>query len=110
MRFYTHRPMVSPHLTGIRDGWLPLHSTSRCPTSTGAVHKSGTFSCVFMFVQLNKCVVVCGSDLKRRNSGDGCFSSPILCKYERSKGHLFVLGWVRVRRVDDVPRLLMSNW
>ena len=30
-----------------------------CPTSTGAVHKSVTCSCVFMFVQLNKCVVVC---------------------------------------------------
>ena len=33
------------------------------PISTGAVHES--FSCVFMFVQLNKCVGVCGSDLQR---------------------------------------------
>ena len=28
--------------------WCPLHSTSRCPTYTGAVYKSMTFSCVFM--------------------------------------------------------------
>ena len=38
---------------------VPVHF----PTSTGAVHKSVTFSCVFMLVQLNKCVV-CGSDLQ----------------------------------------------
>ena len=62
--------------------WLtggPLHSTSKFPTSTGVVHKSVTFSCVFMLVQLNKCVVVCGSDLQRGNSGDCCLS--ILFKY-----------------------------
>ena len=27
--------------------WCPLHSTSRCPTSTVAVYKSVTCSCVF---------------------------------------------------------------
>ena len=43
-----------------------------------------TFTCVFMLVQLNKCVVVCGSDLQRGHSGDGCLSSSILFKYERS--------------------------
>ena len=53
--------------------WWPLHSTSRCPTSMEAVHKSLTFSCVFMLVQLNKCFAVCGSDLQRGHSGDGCF-------------------------------------
>ena len=26
-----------------------------------------------MLVQLNKCVVLCGSDLQRGHSGDGCF-------------------------------------
>ena len=52
-----------------------------------------------MLVQLNKCVVVCGSDLQRGDSGDGCLSSSILFKYERSRGHLFVLSWARVRRV-----------
>ena len=31
----------------------------------GAIHKSVNFSCVFMLVQLNKCIVVCGSDLQR---------------------------------------------
>ena len=58
-----------------------------------------TFSFVFMLVQLNKCVVVCGSDLQRGHSGDVCLSSSILFKYERSMGHLFVLSWARVRRV-----------
>ena len=52
-----------------------------------------------MFVQLNKCVVVCGSVLQRRHSGDGCLTSSILFKYERSRGNLFVLGWARVRPV-----------
>ena len=43
-----------------------------------------------MFVQLNKCVVVCS---------DGCLTSSILFKYERRWGHLFVLSWARVCRV-----------
>ena len=52
-----------------------------------------------MFVQLNKCVVVCGSVLQRGHSGDGYFTSSILFKYEHSMGQLFVLSWARVRRV-----------
>ena len=52
-----------------------------------------------MLVQINKRVVVCGSDLQRGNSGDGCLSSSILFKYESGRGHLFVLIWARVRRV-----------
>ena len=52
-----------------------------------------------MLVQLNKCVVVCGSDLQRWHSGDGCLSSSILFKYKCSMGYLFVLSWARVRRV-----------
>ena len=51
-----------------------------------------------MLVQLNKCVVVCGSDLQKGN-GDGCLSSSILRKYESCRGHLFVLSWARVWRV-----------
>ena len=51
-----------------------------------------------MLVQLNKCVV-CGSDLQRGHSGDGCLSSSVLFKYERSRGYLFVLSWARARRV-----------
>ena len=45
-----------------------------------------------MLVHLNKCVVVCGSDLQRGHSGDGYLSSSMLLKYERSMGHLFVLS------------------
>ena len=44
-----------------------------------------------MLVQLNKCIVVCGSDLQRGHIGDRCLSSSILFKYECSMGHLFVL-------------------
>ena len=51
-----------------------------------------------MLVQLNKCVV-CGSDMTRGHSGDGCLSLSILFKYECSMGHLFVLSCARVRRV-----------
>ena len=49
-----------------------------------------------MLVQLNKCFVVCGSEFQRGHSGDGCFSSLILLKYESSRGHFFVLSWARV--------------
>ena len=52
-----------------------------------------------MLVQWNKCVVVRRSDLQRGHSGDGCWTSSILFKYERSRGPLVVLSWVRVRRV-----------
>ena len=47
-------------------------------TSTAAVHKYVTCSCVFMLVQLNKCVVVRGSDLQSGHSGDGCLTLSIL--------------------------------
>ena len=53
-----------------------------------------------MLMQLNKCAVVCDSDLQSGNSGDGCESLLILFKYENSRGHLFILrSWPRVRRV-----------
>ena len=66
-----------------------------------------TFSSVFILVQLNKCVV-CGSDLQRGHSGDGCLSSSILFIYERSRGHLFVLSWAMVRRVARGS--VVSEW
>ena len=50
-------------------------------------------------MQLNKCVVVCGSDLQRRHGGDGCLTLLIMFKYESNWGHLFVLSWARVQRV-----------
>ena len=43
-----------------------------------------------MLVQLNKCVIVCGSDLQRGHSGDGCLSSLIFFKYERRWGGTLV--------------------
>ena len=52
-----------------------------------------------MFVQYNKCVVVWCSVLQRGHSDDGCLTSSILIKYERSRGHLFVPSLARVRRV-----------
>ena len=53
-----------------------------------------------MFVQLNKCVVVCGSVSQRGHSGDGCLTSSNLFKYGRSRGHLFVLSRARKRWVS----------
>ena len=50
-----------------------------------------------MLVQLNKCGVVYGSDFQRGHCNDGCLYSSIL--YESSRGHLFVLNWVRLRWV-----------
>ena len=85
------------YLAGIRARWLTggfVHSTSRF-----FVNKYVILNCVFMLVQLNKFVVVCGSALQGGNSGNGCLSSSILLKYERSMGQLFVISWARVRWV-----------
>ena len=64
-------------------------------TNTGAVHKSVTFRSVFMLVQLNKCIVVCCSDFKRRHSGDGCLSSSILFKYDSSRDNFWFVHLIR---------------
>ena len=61
-----------------------------------------------MFVQLSKCIVVCGFVLQRGNSSDACLTSSILFKYERSRGHLFVLSQTRERRV--APGSVVSEW
>ena len=37
--------------------------------------------------------------LQRGHSGEGCVLTSTLCKYELRQGDLFVLSWVRVRRV-----------
>ena len=37
--------------------------------------------------------------LQKGHSGDGCVLASTLCKYYLRKGDLFVLSWVRVRRV-----------
>ena len=49
-----------------------------------------------MLVQLNKCVIACGSDPQRGHSGD---SACVLFKHECSMGQLFVLSRARVRRI-----------
>ena len=62
INFMALRMMVSSHLVDVQTHWLTvdhLYSSSTLPTSTGAVNKSVTLSCVFILVQLNKCVVVC---------------------------------------------------
>ena len=45
---------------------------------------------------------------KGGTSGDGCLTSSILFKYERSRGHLFVLSWARVRR--GARGSVVSEW
>ena len=37
--------------------------------------------------------------LQREHSGDGCDFASTLCKYDLRKCDLFVMSWVRVRRV-----------
>ena len=51
------------------------HTARMDAKSTRSVHKSVTLRCVFVLVQLNKCVVVCGSLLRRAHSGDEGLSS-----------------------------------
>ena len=66
-RFYAHWPMVSPSSNrnpGPLVDWWPPPFNQQVPPSTRAVHKAVTCSCVFMLVQLTKCVV-CGSDFQR---------------------------------------------
>ena len=51
-------------------------------------------------VQLNRCYVMCVSVFR----GDSmvmfvCVLASTLCKYDLRKGDLFVLSWVRVRRM-----------
>ena len=41
------------------------------------------------------CVLV----LQRGHSGDGCVLASTLCTFDLRKGDLFILSWVRVRRM-----------
>ena len=75
---------------------VPLPFSPQTPHLHGTVNKSRTLRWVLILVQLNKCVVVCGSVLPRGNSSHGFWSSLILFKYDSNVGHLFVLSWVRV--------------
>ena len=58
-----------PNQTGIRGRYL---TGGPPPFNQQVPHL--LCSCVFMFVQLNKCVVVCGSVLQRGHSDDGCLT------------------------------------
>ena len=58
-----------------------------------------TLRCVFILVQLNKFVVVCGSAVPRGNIGNVFLSAYILFKCDCRVSHLFILSWARVRRV-----------
>ena len=49
-------------------------------------------------------------DLQRGHNGDGCLTSSILFKYERSSGHLSVLSCARVRRVARESVVLCVIW
>ena len=46
---------------------------------------------------------------ERGYSGDGCALASTLCKYDLRKGDLFVMSWVRVRRVrrGSIPSELL---
>ena len=48
--------------------------------------------------------------LQRGHSGDGCDLVLTLCKYDLRKGDLFVLSWVRVRRVRHLFRAANVWW
>ena len=47
--------------------------------------------------------------LQRGHSGDECDLVSSLCKYDLRKGHLFVLGWARVRRGSISSELLLCG-
>ena len=47
--------------------------------------------------------------LRRGHSGDGCVLALILCKYDLTKGDLFVVSWARVRRGSLSSELLMCG-
>ena len=66
----------------------PIHLAS---TLHGAVHKSVTVSYELILVQLNKCVVVCGSVLYRDNMVM-VVSASIWFKCECRMGHYLVLS------------------
>ena len=79
IRFYARWKMVSPQSANIKVHWLP--------NSMETIHKFVTLRCVFILVQLNKCVV-CGCVFQTGHSGDGGLSTSILFK-ECRVGHLF---------------------
>ena len=58
--------------------------------SSGAFHKSRSDSVVRMWVQLKRWCLSCVWVLQRGHSCDGCDLASTLCKYDLTKGDLFV--------------------
>ena len=52
-----------------------------------------------VWVQLNRWCVFCGCLLQRGHSVGGCELASTLCKCDLRKGDLFIMSWLRVRRV-----------
>ena len=71
---------------------------SSAVTPAGSVHKCRGDNVVRMWVQLKRWCVSCVWVLQMGHSGDGCDLAFTLCTYDLRKD-LFVLSWVRVRRV-----------
>ena len=44
----------------------------------------------------------CVRVLQRGHSGDGCDLASTLCKYDLSKGDLYVLSWARARCLETI--------
>ena len=78
---------------------LSLHLASSSITLSGSVHKSRGDSVFRMWVKLKRWCVSCVWVLHRGHSGDECDFVSTLCKYDLTKGYLFVLSWAWVRRV-----------
>ena len=82
-----------------RPASLPRHLACSSIIPAGSVHKSRGKSVVSVWVMLKRWCVSCVWVFQRGHSGDGCDLVSTLCKYDLRKGDLFVLRWVRVRRV-----------
>src|SRR5580693_4998274 len=76
-----------------------VHRSSSAATPTGSIHKSLGIRCVAMFVQVNRCCVVCSCMLHSGHVGVGWDSGSILCLYVLRKGDLPVLSCASVLRV-----------
>ena len=97
--------------------WPAVQSLQRGPQNQGL--QCGAY---VGEVEEMMCVVCVSVTEGAWHSGDGCVLASTLCKYDLRKGNLFVLSWVRVRRVrrgsissellmfgGDVPIILLLS-
>src|SRR5580692_1616062 len=75
------------------------HRSSSAAMPTESIHKSLGVRCVVMFVQVNRCCVVCSCMLHSGHVGVGWDSGSILCLYVLRKGDLPDLSCASVLRV-----------